>query len=81
METDTLDFISDPIGMLYRIIYTTGIEKWITDRKEVYSDEKTIELLEYAIKHFEKNNEFEKCGYLLKGIRSLKPNDWHQNEL
>jgi hypothetical protein len=81
MEKDILDFINDPIGMLYRIIKTEGIENWVTARKEFYSDEKTIEILEYAIQHFEKTDEFEKCGYLLKGVRILKPNDWHQKEL
>jgi len=55
----------------YRFIEDVGILFWI--RKDMYvKNSRKLNILEKMVEYFCELEEFEKCAYLMKGIRVLK---------
>ena len=55
----------------YRFISDVGILFWI--RKDMYvKNSRKINILEKMVEYFSDLEEYEKCAYLMKGIRVLK---------
>ena len=55
----------------YRFIDEVGILFWI--RKDMYvKNSRKINILEKMVEYFQELEEYEKCAYLMKGVRVLK---------
>ena len=63
----------------YATIEEMGMEGWL-DEVPISRDRK-LKIMQRMIQWFEDKEEFEKCAFLLKGVRQLEPNDWHQPDV
>ena len=67
---------AESIAEAYRFINEVGILFWI--RKDMYvKNSRKLNILNKMVEYFCELEEFEKCAYLMKGIRTL---EYKQNE-
>ena len=70
---------SEAMKEAYRFISDVGILFWI--RKDMYvKNSRKLNILEKMIQYFQELEEYEKCAYLMKGIRAIKEHESSKNE-
>lgn len=77
------EFVNQLIEISIRSAYETidqmGMETWIDEIP--LSRQRKLKIMNRMIQFFELVEEFEKCAFLLKGVRQLEPNDLHQPDV
>jgi len=63
----------------YNFIHDVGILFWIRRDMYVENNRKTS-ILNKMVQYFEEREEFEKCAYLMKGVKALKETKSKKNE-
>ncbi len=71
--------VDTSVRSAYKTIEEMGMETWLEEIP--ISNERKLKIMRRMIQWFEKTEEFEKCAFLLKGIRQLEPNDWHMPDV